>query len=661
MTQEEKRLQIIQQLMDTTHARVECDQLVNKLADARIISNSDVTKITETEEKDRVAVLVEVIMGKDDENLRPLALKILEAETLPDPERIRNTEEAIDRAMPGIVHSQPVKERRILKYSDLSDDWELKNFLAGLSEEIGEDEMKTMKYLMCGENGFGDAVIEKITDPLKFFEILRKTRKIDAYNLHFLQALIWRTKRRDLTEKIRQFCLECHKKPIHFFLPAEKPENGYTYVKFHVEGDIDELKHADKEHLRVDVARILCVPITEVFIRGLEPATSLLFTFMVPKEDVKSFIHIYSYQEASFVHLSVHVQIHGSELSLSEISPTTEHEHKPIYRELKHLLEQEQSLKTQLADRDEQMIDLQDKLDRKEEDSTVDQILQNDGALNARQLHQKYELYRDMFYRAMSVMKMMKPREYVPHTNGKFGTLKLSSASALYRKLLSQVMECCSSLDRALLNKLLDAKTTLEAIAHEERHRKMQDIIMMLSEQVEEQAEVNANLQAFISIAGASPPFLQDILASQEQVRNDAIKQDQQGKTHKLEIIGMQVVRMIHPAPQPILINPSILMSMSKELCNEERQTLKTFLCFSEIEEELLKVYPDRFLELAVLRELNKGRRNDPMEIVGEILEKIGKRGLVQLYLKPEQPPQVTKKPSTEKQDDDARTVLNIT
>ncbi|XP_046560175.1 uncharacterized protein LOC124269204 isoform X2 [Haliotis rubra] len=639
MTLEENRQQIIQQIMDTLEARVECDQLVNKLADAKIISTSDVTKITDTEEKDRVKTLVDVIMEKDDENLHPLALKILESQTLPDPESTRNTKQALERAVQGVdptsAPTRPAKERRILKHSDLSDDWEVKNFLVELSEGIGEDEMKKMKYIMRGENGFGDAVIEKITDPLKFFEILRKTRRIDAYNLHFLQALIWRTKRRDLTEKIRQFCLECDKKPIHFILPAEQPENGYKYIKFHVEGDIDELTHADKEHLRADVARILCVPITTVFIRGLEPAKSLLFTFMVPKEDVNSFIHIYMCQEVSFVHLSVHVEIHDAELSLSEIAPTTEHEHKPMYRELKHMLEREQSLKTHLADRDEQLIDLQDKLDRKEEDSTVDQILRNGGELNAQQLNQKY---RDLFHRAMSVMKTMKPREDVPDSNGKFGSLKLSSASALYRRLLSQVRERCSSLDIDLLNKLLDAKTTLEATLHEERLRRMQDIIMMLSEQVEEQAEMNTNLQAFSNIAGASSPFLQDILAIQEQTSNLAIKQDQQGKTHKLEIIGMQVVNMIHPAPQQILLHPyaSILMTMSKELSNEERQKLKTFLCFSEVEEELLKKYPDRFLEHALLRELLKGRQEDPMEIVGEILAKIGKRGLVQQYLDPE-------------------------
>ncbi|XP_046560176.1 uncharacterized protein LOC124269204 isoform X3 [Haliotis rubra] len=582
MTLEENRQQIIQQIMDTLEARVECDQLVNKLADAKIISTSDVTKITDTEEKDRVKTLVDVIMEKDDENLHPLALKILESQTLPDPESTRNTKQALERAVqdagvdPTSAPTRPAKERRILKHSDLSDDWEVKNFLVELSEGIGEDEMKKMKYIMRGENGFGDAVIEKITDPLKFFEILRKTRRIDAYNLHFLQALIWRTKRRDLTEKIRQFCLECDKKPIHFILPAEQPENGYKYIKFHVEGDIDELTHADKEHLRADVARILCVPITTVFIRGLEPAKSLLFTFMVPKEDVNSFIHIYMCQEVSFVHLSVHVEIHDAELSLSEIAPTTEHEHKPMYRELKHMLEREQSLKTHLADRDEQLIDLQDKLDRKEEDSTVDQILRNGGELNAQQLNQKY---RDLFHRAMSVMKTMKPREDVPDSNGKFGSLKLSSASALYRRLLSQVRERC-----------------------------------------------------------ASSPFLQDILAIQEQTSNLAIKQDQQGKTHKLEIIGMQVVNMIHPAPQQILLHPyaSILMTMSKELSNEERQKLKTFLCFSEVEEELLKKYPDRFLEHALLRELLKGRQEDPMEIVGEILAKIGKRGLVQQYLDPE-------------------------
>ncbi|XP_046360789.2 uncharacterized protein LOC124138272 isoform X2 [Haliotis rufescens] len=658
MSHEEHRLQTIQLIMGTLEASVECDQLVNKLADTKIISTSDVTRITDTEEKDRIKTIFEVLMGKGKEDLHPLALKILESQTSPSQQNTRNTEQAIERVVQGTdtstVAARSFNGRRILKYSDLSNDWELKNFLVDLSEEIGEKEMEAMKYIMRGENGFGDAVLEKLTSPLKFFEKMTQSRLIDAYNLHFLQALLWRIKRRDLNEKIRQFCLESDKKPINFFLPAEHPENGYKYVKFHVEGDIDKLTHADKEHLRADVARILCVPITYVFIRGLEPAKSLLFTFMVPEEDVSSFIHIYHSQEASFVHLSIHVQINETELSLSEIALTTEQEEKPMYGQLKHLLEQKQSLKTQLADRDEQLLDLQDELDRREGDSTVDQVLHDDGALNAQQLHQQYELFKDMFYRIMDVMKTMKPRENVTDSNGKIGSLKLSSASALYRRLLSQARQRCETLDIDLLNKLLDAKTTLEATLHEERLRKMQEVIVMLSEHVEEQAEMIANLQASSNIAGASSTFLHDILAIQEQARNHATKQHQD-ETPKLEfngIIGMKVVKLIYQAPHQIGIHPelqSILTSLTKELTNKERNKLKKFLCFSEAETEQLKQSPDMLLELAFLRELRKGRQEGPMEIVGDILAKIRKRTLVQQYLYPEQQPKLTKRPSSEK------------
>lgn len=91
----ESRQQILQEIMDNLGESVECDQLVNKLADKQIISTDDVMRITGTEDKDKIKELVQVVMEKGDE-LHPLALKILEALKHPDQQTTRRTDQAMD-------------------------------------------------------------------------------------------------------------------------------------------------------------------------------------------------------------------------------------------------------------------------------------------------------------------------------------------------------------------------------------------------------------------------------------------------------------------------------------------------------------------------------------------------------------------------------------
>ncbi|XP_046560179.1 uncharacterized protein LOC124269206 [Haliotis rubra] len=514
---------------------------------------------------------------------------------------------------------------------------------------MGDDDLESMKDIMDGEPGFQGSAMEKITTPMKLFRQLMNTGRINAYNLHFLQALVRRVDRFDLNYKVRQFCLESRHQPIHFFTPDEQPENGYKYVKHHIEGGIDQLTHSQAERLRAEVADLLCVPSTFVFIKGIEPADSLLFTFMVREKDVSSFIAIFTSPEVSLVHLSVHVEIQETELCLSEIAPTQEKDHKPMFDQLKRLLEREQSLQKQLEERDEILIVLQDELDRKDEETSVDQVLRGDEEedMDIHQLHQQYELYKNLFLRVMDVLKTMKPNDHKKSANGTVGSLKSSSASSLFRQLLSQAKQRC---DTDLLNKLLDTKTILDDILHEERLRKMQDIIIMLSERVEEQAEMNANLRASSNIAGASSTFLQDILAIQEQTRNHAIKQHQE-EDYTLEVssmIGLQVVERIYPAQEIAPELQSFLANMTNTgLTGKERNRLKNFLCFSEPEKKQLAKNPEKLLELAFLRELRKGRLGEPMDsILGDILAKIRKRHLIKnLDLQPA----LVKRPSAEK------------
>ncbi|XP_046360792.2 uncharacterized protein LOC124138275 [Haliotis rufescens] len=658
----ESRQQIIQEIMDNLGESVECDQLVNKLADKQIISTDDVMRITGTEDKDKMKELVQVVMEKGDE-LHPLALKIVEALKHPNQQTTRRTDQAMDAVTnrSGTVAAPPSSDRRILSNSEVSNNWALKNFLFDISKQMGNEDLESMKDIMFGEPGFHHSAIEKIDTPMKLFRQLMNTGRMNAYNLHFLQALVRRIDRFDLNYKVRQFCLESHHQPIHFFAPSEQPENGYKYVKHHIEGGIDQLTHSQLEHLRAEVANLLCIPPMFVFVKGIEPADSLLFTFMVRETDVSSFIAIYSSQEISLVHLSVCVEIQDAELSLSEISPTPEKDHKPMFDQLKHLLEREQCLQRQLEERDGRLVDLQEELDSKEGENTVEQVLRGDKCdMDTHQLHQKYELYKNLFYRMVDVQKTMMPKDHKTSANGIVGSLKVSSASSLFRHLLSQAKQRC---DTDLINKLLDTKTVIEDSLHEERLRRMQDIIVILSEQVEEQAEINANLRASTNIAGASSTFLHDILAVQEQTRNHAIKQ-QQEETHVLEIssmIGLQVAHRMYPAPQQISIPPefqSFLANITtKDLTSKERSRLKTFLCFSDPEKEQLIQNPEKLLELAFLRELRKGRLGEPTEtILGDILAKIRKRYLVDRYYKtPDQQPALIKLRSAERRSVPAR------
>ncbi|XP_067674366.1 uncharacterized protein [Haliotis asinina] len=648
------RQHIIQEIMDTLGESIQCDQLVNTLADKQIISRDDVTRITSIEDKDKMMELLQVVLEKGDE-LHPLALKLLEVMKHPNRQSTRRADQAIEAVTSGssTLASPPSTDKRILSNSDLSNNWALKNFMVDISKHMDDDDLESMKDIMDGEPGFHKAAMEKINTPMKLFKQLMNTGRINAYNLHFLQALVRKVDRLDLNSKVRQFCLESRNRPIHFFTPSEQPENGYKYVKHHIEGGIDQLTHSQAERLRAEVADILCIPPTFVFIKGIEPADSLLFTFMVREKDVNSFITIS--QEISLVHLSVHVEIHDTELRLSEIAPTQEKDHKPMFDHLKHLLEREQSLQKQLEERDEKLVDLLEELDRSEEETTVDQVLRGgEEDVDIHQLHQQYELYKNLFLRMVDVLKTMTPKKTA---NGTVGSLKSSSASSLFRQLLSQAKQRC---DTDLLNKLLDTKTIIDDTLHEERFQKMQDIIMMLSEEVEEQAEMNANLRASSDIAGASSTFLQDVLAIQKQTRNNAIKQHQEESyTHAVSsMIGLQVVQRIYPAPQEIALPPDLqsrLASMTNHsLTGKERTRLKNMLCFSDPEKEQLAQNPEKLLELAFLRELRKGRLGEPMEtILGDILAKIRKRQLVKTL---DQQPALVKRPSSEKKGSGART-----
>ena len=61
-------------------------------------------------------------------------------------------------------------------------------------------------------------------------------------------------------------------------------ENGYTHVKFHVDGyNFQTYSRADIEKLRSHVSTLLFVPPQFVFVAGIEPSSSLVITLMIPE------------------------------------------------------------------------------------------------------------------------------------------------------------------------------------------------------------------------------------------------------------------------------------------------------------------------------------------------------------------------------------------
>lgn len=102
MTQD-NRQETLQEIMDTLGETVECDQLVNKLADKNIILRDDVTRITHVEENDQLTELLQVLMEKGEE-LHPLVtiiLKTLDSSSRheQDPRETDLAIEAVSRGM----------------------------------------------------------------------------------------------------------------------------------------------------------------------------------------------------------------------------------------------------------------------------------------------------------------------------------------------------------------------------------------------------------------------------------------------------------------------------------------------------------------------------------------------------------------------------------
>ncbi|XP_033748022.1 uncharacterized protein LOC117333019 [Pecten maximus] len=161
--------------------------------------------------------------------------------------------------------------------------WRFNVFLDQIGQDIMDGDLARMKSLCVG-GVFGQSALSKATTPVLFFKLLRDMDFLNIDNLTHLQAMLWHIGRKDLHERMVEFARECRKIPLHFFSPKEKPANGYTHVKFHVRGP--NVSRQQMEHIRADVANLLCVKSQDVLLVGYSPSNSRILTFMVPEAAV---------------------------------------------------------------------------------------------------------------------------------------------------------------------------------------------------------------------------------------------------------------------------------------------------------------------------------------------------------------------------------------
>ncbi|XP_041355013.1 uncharacterized protein LOC121372636 [Gigantopelta aegis] len=161
-----------------------------------------------------------------------------------------------------------------------SDDWELNIVLLKIAKELDSGDLTAMKFLCSGCNGIPKTVLDRLTTPEKLFTYLRERNMLSRDNLLLLQAFLWHVGRSDLIDVAAEYAVQAGD-TLYFYAPNREPENGFKHVKFHVNGNLENFHRKELENMRANVARLLFVPAKFVFLCGVEPANSLLLTFML--------------------------------------------------------------------------------------------------------------------------------------------------------------------------------------------------------------------------------------------------------------------------------------------------------------------------------------------------------------------------------------------
>ncbi|XP_041350594.1 uncharacterized protein LOC121369630 [Gigantopelta aegis] len=620
------------------------DGIATKLLELDVISQEDHGKFTNATDSEKLELLVSTLITKGT-HFTSLVRKITDLQGKWNSGQ--NRQLATTSGARG--------ERRILPSSaDVSEDWTLKVFLMKISQSIDTEEFELMKDLIGGELGFKTATLEKLTTPMKMFKHMLTTRKISIYNTIYLQSVLWHLQRKDLMQEFISFSVESQKRVVYFYTPRDTPENGYKYLKFYIGGDITRLTVKELEQLRVQVSTTLCVPLKFVYLDGIEPSNSILLTFMVPDNSIEIFISFAGHNQDCMEEFGLFVEIRHDVLILRENCSKEDQKtstQTSMEEHLKELLHKEQKLKEELNDQAEQLLDLQEiESDREVSNAVVKR--------NQETLVQEVEMYRRMFHKALDVVDHLNITGEVVKNGHRVTTasrLEIQSCLTLHTSLLARAKE--TRMDLMLLSEILDVNSTLSAMQEKQKFvdtlKEFRSIIQTLEGRTNRFQFENYFITASTLITGMPVNALQAFLIKQEQTRL------QTNQTVQLNVnVPVLQATNIAPVNYPFMtavpsLHPwhtQILKAMTEDLNQRDCNRLRKILKLNETEKQILDSQSFRLLEIALMRELQAGKENQPLEnILGSILGKIQRKDLLVKYFPKPSQEDAIKKPSKEK------------
>ncbi|XP_053397904.1 uncharacterized protein LOC123553575 [Mercenaria mercenaria] len=164
------------------------------------------------------------------------------------------------------VHSVPL----------MPDSYTFNNFITDICKKITEEDLNELKYRLKG------IITDDVQNPRAMFNALIEKGFVDCHNIIFLQQLLRALEKEELLEIVTKYVYHFGEdKVLHIFKKTTKTADGSEIVEFHVKGRI--ASNEDIEAFRWKVSRILCVPLFEVIISGVQETRSLLITVMLPK------------------------------------------------------------------------------------------------------------------------------------------------------------------------------------------------------------------------------------------------------------------------------------------------------------------------------------------------------------------------------------------
>ncbi|XP_060585094.1 uncharacterized protein LOC132741033 [Ruditapes philippinarum] len=168
-------------------------------------------------------------------------------------------------------------------------DWQFNIFLDQVADGITTEEFDKLKHLHRGHGGISDESLNEMKSVRDLFNIMRTRGLLNRENLIYLQAMLYIIGRLDLIKDGVEYSKTVGN-VIHFYPASPLPvltENGFKYVKFHVEGrNFRNCTRRYVQSVRNRIAAILFIPAQFVIIAGVEPSSSLLITLMIPEKYV---------------------------------------------------------------------------------------------------------------------------------------------------------------------------------------------------------------------------------------------------------------------------------------------------------------------------------------------------------------------------------------